>query len=250
METVLVLSAGRTGTVFLTRTLPAHVGGLHVVHEPPGSRTTLVLGNLRAWSGWGGGWLRDRIAAGIDARRRDLPPGTAYVEINPMLCPAADLLPDAVGPLRLVHLVRHPVGWVRSIRAFKASGWRRHLVDHLPFVSPSPWPRPEGFSEFDQVALALWRWRVCNERIEALAPRAERYLRLTYEELFTAERPVRIAALEQLLELLDRPMPADPTPLLEASVANPAPAGGRVDVDPELAERVCGPLLRRYGYSA
>ena len=36
------------------------------------------------------------------------------------------------------------IGWVRSIRAFKASGWRRHVVDHAPFVTPCPWPRPEG----------------------------------------------------------------------------------------------------------
>ena len=42
-----------------------------------------------------------------------------------------------------------PGGVNSSIRAFKASGWRRHVVDHAPFVTPCPWPRPEGWGALD-----------------------------------------------------------------------------------------------------
>ncbi|MCA9494507.1 MAG: hypothetical protein KC621_31485, partial [Myxococcales bacterium] len=128
--------------------------------------------------------------------------------------------------------------------------WRRHVVDHAPFVTPCPWPRPEGWGALDDVGRALWRWRVCNENIEALAPRADRYVRLTYEDLFRGDRETRLRALEVLLDALGRPMPEDVTPLLAAAVANPAPPGPRVDVDPALVEAICGPFLARYGYGA
>ena len=48
-----VLSAGRTGTVFLSRVLDSKLGGLRCVHEPRPSRLTLMMGNLRNRTGIG-----------------------------------------------------------------------------------------------------------------------------------------------------------------------------------------------------
>jgi hypothetical protein len=247
---VFVLSAGRTGTVFLTHTLPAHVPELHAVHEPDGSRSLLMLANAGAAIGRGSAWLAGRLHRGIQRRLAACPSHQRYVEINPMLCPVVDLLADVVSPLHVVHLVRHPVSWTRSIRAFRASGWRRHVIDAVPFANPAPVPRPPGWLGLDPVQQALWRWRACNEAIEAVAPRAERYIRLRYEDLFLADDATRIRSLEALLDALGVPAPGDLAPLLEARRANRAPEADPVDVPALAVERIAGPLLRRYGYPA
>jgi len=247
---VFVLSAGRTGTVFLTQTLPAHVAGLHTVHEPPGSRSLLMLANAGALVGRGSAWLADRLHEGIQRRRNACPDGARYVEINPMLCPLAEELLDVASPLTLIHMVRHPVSWTRSIRAFRASGWRRPLIDAVPFANPAPVPRPPGWLGLDPVQQALWRWRACNESIEAVLPRAQRHLRVRYEDLFLAAPSVREATLLQLLDALEVHAPDDLTPLLAAPRANPAPRTAPVDVPALAVERIAGPLLDRYGYRA
>lgn len=250
MSPVFVLSAGRTGTVFLTRTLPEHVPGLHCVHEPEGSRTNLMRGNLMALTGWGREALSERIAAGIAERFAATPTGQRYVEVNPMLCPMADLLPELVEPLEVVHLVRHPVSWVRSIRAFRASGVRRHLIDFVPLANPAPVPRPDGWLGFDPVHQALWRWRACNEAIEAIAGRCMSYTRLRYEDLFLADEGMRETSVRRLIAALGVEAPRDLTPLLTAPRANRAPEAQPVQVPEAQVRRVCGALLDRYGYDA
>jgi hypothetical protein len=247
---VFVLSAGRTGTVFLTRTLPARIPALHAVHEPPGARSLLMAGNLRALTGRGGAWLAHDLAHGLTSRMARCPDGHRYVEINPMLCPLTDLLADLVSPLHVVHLVRHPVSWTRSIRAFKASGWRRHLIDAVPFANPAPAPRPAGWLGFDPVQQALWRWRACNEAIEAIAPRCAAFTQLRYEDLFLAPTATREATLRRLIDALGVPAPDDLAPLLEAPRANRAPEAEPLSVPALAVERITGPLLERYGYEA
>lgn len=251
-EVTFVLSAGRTGTVFLTRTLPAHVPGLHCVHEPPGSRGTLVLGNLRNLAGSGTAAVRRRFRAGLEARLAAVPPGHRYVEINPMLCPVTDLVAElaAERPVALVHLVREPASWVRSIRAFRASGRWRHVIDHLPLGTPFPVPRPRGWLATDQTSRALWRWRYCNEQILALHERVGRSTVVRHEDLFAADADARRVALLRLLEGLGVPAPAALDPLLDAPPANPAPAAAPVDVDPADVQRICGPVMAALGYGA
>lgn len=248
MKPVFVLSAGRTGTVFLTRTLPSHVPGLHAVHEPPGSRSLLMLANAGALLGRGSAWLSGRLHRGVRRRMDACPPEHRYVEINPMLCPLADLLVDVASPLTLVHLVRHPASWARSIRAFRASGWRRYVIDAVPFANPAPVPRPQGWLGLDPVQQALWRWRACNEAIEAAGARAERYVRLRYEDLFLADLEQRTTALLRLLDALDVTPPIDLAPLLAAPRANRAPAAVPAEVPDLAVQRITGPLLERYGY--
>ena len=243
MSRVYVLSAGRTGTVFLTRTLPAHVPGIHAIHEAPGSRMTLILGNIALAVGRGDRWLLRRLHHQLDRPS----PGAVDLQINPMLVPVTHLLPS-LGPVRLVHMVRHPASWVRSIRAFRASGFRRHLIDHVPFGTPFPWPRPTNWSSLNPTQQALWRWRHCNERIEALAQDAAFAERIRYEDLFRADRATREATLKRLLVAIDRPAPPDLTPLLDAPVENPAPQQAPVEVDPADVDAICGPMLERYGY--
>jgi hypothetical protein len=242
---VFVLSAGRTGTVFLTHTLPERFPRLVCHHEPPGSRSNLVFANARNLTGLGTRLLRARFRAGLERRLAGVPSGSTYVEVNPMLCPLADLvgeLPD----LRVIHLVREPASWVRSIRAFRASERFRPLIDHLPLATPFPAPRPPGWSRLDPVCQALWRWRYCNERILALEDVAARYDRFRYEDLFQAG-PAQAASLRGLLAALDL-QTTDLDGLIDRSPRNPAPDVDPVHVPDDAVASICGELAAQLGY--
>ncbi|TNE89609.1 MAG: hypothetical protein EP330_10585 [Deltaproteobacteria bacterium] len=242
------ISSGRTGTVFLTERLPALYPQLHAVHEPPGSRSTLVAGNLRNLVGRGSRLLRAKWRLELERRLAEVPSGAHYLEVNPMLVPVTDLLAE-VEPLRLVHLTRHPRSWTQSIRTFKASSRFRPVIDFLPLANPYPTPRPEGWLGTDQVHKALWRWRYGNEQILALAPNAERYLHLRYEDLFAEDVGQRDATLAKLLDFLELPPCDDPAPLYASGRANPAPPGARVEVPEESIAAICGSLMAQLGYS-
>ena len=135
-----IISAGRTGTVFLESFFNLHCPGVTAVHEPAPSRQHLMLANLRNEWGIGGSLLswhfqKSRLAR-LEAR------SGAYVEINPHLCPFTDLLPDPLRPLRVVHMVREPSSWTASMLGFKASTSFRDVIDYIPFATPYPVPRP------------------------------------------------------------------------------------------------------------
>lgn len=249
MKQTFAISSGRTGTVFLTERLPTLYPELHAVHEPLGSRSTLVAGNVRNLLGRGSRLVRAKWRRELDARLAELPPDAHYLEVNPMLIPVVDLL-EEIRPLRLIHLTRHPRSWTQSIRTFKASTKYRPFIDHLPLSTPYPAPRPPGWLSTDQVHKALWRWRYSNEQILRLAPHAERYLHLRYEDLFSKDVAVRDAALAKLLEALELAPCADPTPLYASGRANPAPPGERVEVPEASIASICGHLLEPLGYKA
>ncbi len=248
MTPILVLSAGRTGTVFLTRTLPDLFPQLVAMHEPAGSRTTLMLGNARNWSGAGTLLLRRRLRRQLSERWSGLQPGQIGLEVNPMLCPVAELLPELVQPLRVVHLVRHPASWVRSIRTFRASTRFRNVIDHVPFANPYPSPRPPGWWRANRVERALHRWVYCNEQILSLQPVADAYALVRYEDLFGGPSVARTQAVSQLFGVIGLDPPADEGVLFERERANPSPRSSAIEVPDKDVKRVCGSLTTALGY--
>ncbi len=69
-----VLSAGRTGTVFLENLVKTHCPGVRIEHEPSPTRYLMMLGNLRNDFGLLGGAAR--------AMARDIRPVPTEVQIN------------------------------------------------------------------------------------------------------------------------------------------------------------------------
>lgn len=246
-----VLSAGRTGTVFLSRNLTARFADVAAVHEPSPARWEHVLGNLRNRTGLGRRTVRWIFLKSRRRRLKHLPHDARYVEINPLLCPITDLLPLLPGPLRVVHLVRHAETWADSILQFRASGPFRHVIEHIPFALPYPVPRPPGWRDFRRGERALWRWRYCNEQILALVPHCARYAVIRYEDLFHVDRGVRGPALRSLLETLEIPCDDDLAWFDIGERVNPAPSLGRkrTRIPPADVRAICGPLLERFGYS-
>jgi hypothetical protein len=174
-----------------------------------------------------------------------------HIEVNPHLASMIELLPELVAPLHVTQVVREPGSWVESILGFRASGWRRHVIEWAPWVRPSPVPRPTGWSRMGPGEKMLWRWRATNEAIEALRPAAASFERIRFEDLFgldTSRCEAGLAGVHRGLALDHRPN----VPLLrELGTLNaraPVSEPGR-RVPRSLIEDICGDLLRSYGYA-
>lgn len=240
-----VLSAGRTGTVFLENFINERVAGALAEHEPAPTRTQMMLANLRNDWGIGGGLLK----AQFDKHRRirEAAAGGIYVEINPFLCPMTDLLDDGVRPFRVVHMVREPGSWARSICTFKASERFRGVVDYVPFSKPYPAPRPAGWGRLSAFEKALWRWNWCNERILAIRDKAAGYAVVRYEDMFSDDLATRQTALTTVFETLDLALPAGIDWEAMKTRLNPAPPG-EMEIDRAAVAAISGPLAAALGY--
>lgn len=239
-----IISAGRTGTVFLESFLNTHCPGVTAIHEPEPSRQHLMLANLRNEWGIGGGllaWHFQKSRLGRLAAQ----PGD-YVEINPHLCPFTDLLPDPLRPLRVVHMVRDPASWTASMLGFKASTSFRSVIDYIPFATPYPVPRPTGWHSLPFAEKVLWRWRWCNSQILKLKDLTPHYCLIRYEDLF-ADAARREQALRSILSTLGLDFEVNASNAAFSERQNPAASTVK---PPDLAvvRRICGDLAQKLGY--
>ena len=240
-----VLSAGRTGTVFFAEFLQDLMPDATVVHEPSPTRQQMMLANLRNDWGLFGGILRQWFNR--TRVRNENSASRPYIELNPFLCAFSDLLPASDHPLRIVHMVREPGSWARSMTVFKASTKFRGVIDFVPFAKPFPSPRPEGWGRLDHYEKNLHRWVWCNQRILALADHAEAFATIKYETVFRGTDSDRKAAFQTLIDTLGLKPDASADWDKFARPANPAPPTTE-EFDPEAAPRIAGELARKLGY--
>jgi hypothetical protein len=240
-----ILSAGRTGTLFLASYLESRCTCVTAVHEPRPSRQHLLLANIRNDTGFGKGFLAWHFQKCRLTRLRRQ--SGIYVEINPHLCALTDLLLDPDRPARIVHMVREPESWTASILGFKASAPFRKFIDLIPFATPYPAPRPEGWRSFAKAEKVLWRWHWCNSRILMLRDKVQHFCIIRYEDLFCSDDPRREAALASIGATLglDGNMPIDSTAFFQRM--NPGVSAARRP-DPALVRRICGELALTLGY--
>lgn len=239
-----VLSAGRTGTVFLETLIRRHFPDVTAEHEPSPSRYLMMLGNLRNDWGMFGGLTRSFARKHQNAHHDG--PGK-YIEINPFLCPVSDLLETPERPLRIVHMVRAPGDWAQSMTTFKASTRYRHIIDYVPFAKPFPTPRPTGWSGLSPFEKSLHRWNWCNNRIAALACVAQSYTLVRSEDVFGTDVALRDSAVQRIFETLQLDLPEALNADEFQTRVNPAPAGA--DLRDAQAERaICGATAAGFGY--
>ncbi len=239
-----ILSAGRTGTVFLESFLNTHCANVTAIHEPPPSRQHLMLANLRNDWGIGGSLLAWHFHKSRLARLgRET---AAYVEINPHLCPLTDLLPDPGRDLCVVHMVREPASWAASMLGFKASASFRCVIDFIPFATPYPSPRPDGWRNASFAEKVLWRWQWCNSQILKLKDLTPHYCLIRYEDLF-ADPARRAEALRTILATLGLGFEVNAGNAAFSERHNPA-ASEAVPPDRATVKRICGDLAQKLGY--
>jgi len=246
----LVLSAGRTGTVFLSEALTNQFPNVIAEHEPSPARWEHLRGNIRSRFGGNGERLLKSVCSARRNKLQSLPAETRYIELNPMLCPLADLLPRLSPRLHVVHLTRNPESWTGSILKFGASKRWRYLIDYIPYALPYPRPYPEGWSRFSKAEKTLWRWRFCNESILSIKPACATYAQVKYEDLFASETKLRESALESLLTTLQLPIPASCDWFPIEARKNAAPSSKKeTAIPPETVDEICGPLMEKLGYA-
>lgn len=239
-----VLSAGRTGTVFLENLIHRHFPEIHIEHEPAPTRSLMMLGNLRNDFGLMGGrarWLSQRHQHAFHG------PSGKRIEVNPFLCAVTDLLPHPTRSLRIVHVVREPGGWAQSMTTFKASNRFRHVIDYVPFAKPFPAPRPAGWRGLSPFAKNLHRWVWCNRRIATLASKAEAYALVRSEDVFSSEAAERDAAMARVFDVLQLEPPVNIDPAEFGQRINPAPAGANLR-DTAAERAICGAAAAVFGY--
>ena len=240
-----VLSAGRTGTVFLESLFAVYAKNAVAVHEPDPTRYQMMLGNLR--NDWNILATTTQRWVHASRRKRLSDAGGSYIEINPFLCSVTDLLPDPARDLRIVHIVREPASWARSMTVFKASRKFRWIIDYIPFSKPFPSPRPDGWSDLPQFERNLWRWVWCNQRILALKPAARAFVTIRYEDLFSQDVDLRSKTVRKIFEVLDLPAPDQIDWTLFDTRINPAPASEE-SFDLSAVTRIAGPSAQVVGY--
>lgn len=240
-----VLSAGRTGTVFLEDLLSQYAEGITAEHEPTPTRYQMMLGNLRNDLG-----ILDKATKAWVHRSR-IKRATQiegdYVEINPFLCAVTDALPDPERQLRIVHIVRDPCDWAQSMTVFKASSKFRGVIDYVPFAKPFPSPRPTGWRQLNEFDKNLWRWVWCNERILALKDYSDHFVTIRYEELFHADTANRLSAVQKIFGTLGISPPKQIDDARFKRRINPAPQTS-VQFDLHAVEQITAPLAERLGY--
>ncbi|MGD8327477.1 MAG: hypothetical protein PVF65_11225 [Sphingomonadales bacterium] len=242
-----ILSAGRTGTVFLTHLLNT-VEGVKAVHEPSPSRWQMMLANARNDFGIGGSLLRSWFnRTRCLLHDKGIGDGHAFIELNPFLCALSDLIPEDGVETRVVHLVRHPEEWAASMSVFKASTRYRHVIDYIPFAKPYPAPRPEGWSHLSEFEKALWRWRWCNERLLALSKSATDFHTVHSEDLFGEDLEKRDTASKALFEGLALPG-GFPQDFADSERHRNARPKGDIEKPQGAVVRICGPLAAELGY--
>lgn len=240
------LSSGRTGTVFLEALMSTHAPGVTAVHEPAATRYQMILANLRNDFGIFDNYLQN-IFERSRLQRENAATGI-YVEINPFLCALTDLLPDPHRSLRVVHMVREPGSWARSIIAFKASRKYRWLIDYVPFAKPYPAPRPHHWHQLSEFEKALWRWTWCNKRIVNLREHCAAYVLIRYEDLFAQDIAQREAAIATIFDTLALPKLKPINWGAMSDRINQGPEN-QIEIDRDAVRRICGDLALDFGYA-
>ena len=243
-----VLSAGRTGTVFLTK-LFEPVSHVRVVHEPFPARYELMLANLRNEWGIGKSVVRQLFLTARQKRYASLAVDETYIEVNPLMCPLVDLLKELDRPINVVHMVREPLSWVKSISAFRASKFVRPFYPLIPFSTPFPSPRPAGWDKLNSTERQLWRWRFCNEQIIAQKEHFRRYALVRYEDLFCSDLEKRLANVKAICDTFDVPIELVDTVNAFHERQNPAPRKPIAPVHEETAIEICGDFAKQFGYA-
>jgi hypothetical protein len=246
-----ILSTGRTGTMLLTHLLQKQYPNWMVVHEPSYSRGQYLLGNFSEYMPLVKPALLRWFKVSRDKLFHKRSTKIGCIEINPMLCALTDIIPKAVNPLRVVHIVRDPRTWVESMRIFKASHRFRSLIGYIPFNHPAPKIKYRDHSKLNEYERLLWRWRRFNENLSQLENHCDSYCLIRFEDLIGSDLQLKQECMRNIIKTLD--IDGDPD---VSWYVNPPSLNIRTDnqqfhfsqIESGQLHEVCGELMERYGY--
>jgi len=252
---ILIISTGRTGTIFFSRLFKDLYPQVASYHERGVSRPIQILTNLyfahlvpkgainAAWRLW----------KGSEIKNCEKP---FHLDANCFLYGLAALSPDLYPGLRVIHIVRDPRSYVTSHLNFSRQKGTSFVANHLiPFWQPNPFLIGEvAFREalwFSRFERYCWIWDFKNRIMASLEGTQTPYLRLRFEDIFNAPQPEQVFA--RMTDFIGLPRFAG----IRERFQDPANAAAKT-VFPEWQhwnpaqcarlQALCGERMRLFGY--
>lgn len=190
-QPILILSTGRTGTIFLARLFADLYPDTASYHERGNSRLIQILTNMHfshllpksmvkaAW----------KVFKGNEIETCEKP---YHIDANNFLYGLPILAPELYPNLKVLHIIRDPRDYVTSQLNFSHQRRRSFIGNYLtPFWKPSPFwvgelplSRAFGFSRFEKYC---WVWDFKNRVMSQVNDYAIPYLKVRFEDLFSLE---------------------------------------------------------------
>lgn len=189
-QPILILSTGRTGTIFLARLFADMYPNVAAYHERGNSRPIQIAANLHfshllPKSGIKAVWafLKGKEIATCEKQ--------FHLDANNFLYGLAALYPELYPNLKVLHIVRDPRDYVTSQLNFSRQKRTSFIGNYLvPFWQPNPFlvgelplSRAIGFSRLEKYC---WVWDFKNRIMSTLEDSPTLYLRIRFEDLFSA----------------------------------------------------------------
>jgi hypothetical protein len=195
-QPILIISTGRTGTIFFSRLFADLYPVAASYHERGASRPIQILTNLHfshlfpkrglttAWK-----FFKGRE---IETCKQQF-----HIDANCFLYGLAPLAPELYPNLKVVHIVRDPRAYVTSHLNFSRQKGTSFIANYfVPFWQPDPFlvgelplSRLIGFTRFEKYC---WIWNFKNRVMESLENSSTPYLRVRFEDLFNTNDPQKL----------------------------------------------------------
>ncbi len=212
LQTIVLLSTGRTGTMFFAKIFREHFPGANAYHEADErSRLVNILTNIHL-AGWASenlplwAWRR-AIQPALESCEKDF-----YIDSNNHLYGLVPRNPKLYPNLKVIHIVRDPRSYVRSHINWARHRKRSFIANYLvPFWQPNAFLMNEmdwiSWARASQLERFAWIWEFKNRLIESVAETKTPYLRVKFEDFFGSPAPEqafgRLLAFIGLSEITD-----------------------------------------------
>ena len=253
-QPILIVSTGRTGTIFLSRLFADLYPDTASYHERGNSRPIQILTNMHfshllpksmVKAGW-------KFFKGNEIETCEKP---HHIDANNFLYGLASITPELYPNLKVLHIVRDPRDYVTSQLNFSRQKRTSFIGNYLvPFWQPNPFlvgelplSRAFGFSRFEKYC---WVWDFKNRVMSWLESSATPYLRVRFEDLFNREPEI---AFKQITDFFGLP----PAENVREKFREPANASKPTffpewrDWSPKQARQLqslCGRQMTSFGY--
>jgi hypothetical protein len=257
-QPILIISTGRTGTIFFSRLFADLYPTLAAsYHERGNSRPMQILTNLHfshlfpkrglkaAWKLFKGGEIK-----ACDKQ--------FHIDANCFLYGLAPLAPELYPNLKVLHIVRDPRTYVTSHLNFSRQKGTSFIANYfVPFWQPNPFligdltlGKALGFTRFKKYC---WIWNFKNRVMESLENSSTPYLRVRFEDLFNTSDPEEIFG--RITDFLHLPRVTG----IRGRFREPANTSAKTDFPewkdwtPQQAAQLdlfCGERMNKYGYKS
>jgi hypothetical protein len=254
-QPVLIISTGRTGTIFFSRLFADLYPATASYHERGASRPIQILTNLHfshlfPKSGLQAAW---KLLKGSEIETCEKP---FHIDANCFLYGLAPLAPELYPKLKVIHIVRDPRAYVTSHLNFSRQKGTSFIANYfVPFWQPNPFlvgelplTRAVGFTRFEKYC---WIWNFKNGVMEKLENTSTPYMRVRFEDLFKTPNPEELFG--KITDFIGLPRLSG----IRDRFREPANTSAKTVFPdwPEWTPRqcaqldgFCGERMRRYGY--